>query len=131
MAINNVVLVGRLTKDVELRATPSGANVCNFTLAVDDYNGKENIAYFVECVAWNKQAEFISNYCKKGHLVGVTGKLTTRSYDRKDGTKAYVTEVLCNNVQSFQPKSDEQNSVKEKVVEEDNSLTFLPEDLPF
>jgi single-strand DNA-binding protein len=132
MAINNVVLVGRLTKDVELRATPSGANVCNFTLAVDDYNGKENVAYFVECVAWNKQAEFLSNYCKKGHLVGVTGKITTRTYDRKDGTKAYVTEVLCNQVQSFQPKSDEQNAVKEKEVEEEqDTLDFLQDELPF
>lgn len=130
MAINNVVLVGRLTKDVELRATPSGANVCNFTLAVDDYNGKENIAYFVECVAWNKQAEFLNNYCKKGHLVGVTGKITTRTYERKDGNKAYVTEVLCNQVQSFQPKSDEQNAVKEKEVEEE-PLSYDDDDLPF
>lgn len=139
MAINNVVLVGRLTKDVELRATPSGANVCNFTIAVDDYNGKENIAYFVECVAWNKQAEFLSNYCRKGHLVGVIGKLTTRSYDRKDGTKAYVTEVLCNQVQSFTQKEKQ-----EKVNNEENhyldydhedksvdTLVYDDDDLPF
>lgn len=135
MSINNVVLTGRLTKDVELRATSSGANVCNFTLAVDDYNGKENVAYFVECVAWNKQAEFLCNYCKKGHQVGVTGKITTRSYDRKDGTKAFVTEVVCNQVQSFQPKEQTNPSVKEYTpqVEEDNEpeLTYDDDDLPF
>lgn len=133
MAINNVVLVGRLTKDVELRATPSGANVCNFTLAVDDYNGKENICYFVECVAWNKQAEFLSNYCKKGNQVGVVGKITTRSYDRKDGTKAYVTEVVCNQIQSFTPKAKEENaSVKEyEPVKQEEPLSYDDDDLPF
>ena len=145
MSINNVVLTGRLTKDVELRATSSGANVCNFTLAVDDYNGKENIAYFVECVAWNKQAEFLCNYCKKGHQVGVTGKITTRSYDRKDGTKAYVTEVVCNQVQSFQPKEQTNQSVKDyQPSKEDNhyldydheeksldTLVYDDDDLPF
>ena len=125
MSINNVVLTGRLTKDVELRATPSGANVCSFSLAVEDFNGKENIAYFIECVAWNKTAEFISKYCSKGSMVGVVGKLTTRIYDRKDGTKAYVTEVVCNQVQPLQSKKVEE---KEHPKEQDDNF-FTYEDL--
>ena len=130
MSINNVVLTGRLTKDVELRATPSGANVCSFSLAVEDFNGKESFAYFIECVAWNKTAEFISKYCGKGSMVGVVGKLTTRSYDRKDGTKAYVTEVVCNQVQPLQSKKVEE---KEQPKEQDDNFFTYEDlsDLPF
>ena len=132
MSINNIVLTGRLTKDVELRATASGTNVCNFTLAVDDYNGKDNVAYFIECVIWGKQAEFLNNYCKKGNQIGVVGKLTTRSYDRKDGTKAYVTEVLCNQVQLFTSKKTEDKQEVENK-ENDNVLSYEDDfsDLPF
>ena len=96
MSINRVVLTGRLTKDVELRATPSGANVASFTVAVDGFgrdqnNNPVNQASFVSCVAWNQTAKFVTTYCKKGSLVALEGRLQTRSYDRKDGTKAYVT----------------------------------------
>ena len=131
MSINNVVLTGRLTKDVELRATPSGASVCSFSLAVDDYNGKENVAYFIECVAWNKSAEFLSKYCgNKGCQIGVVGKLTTRSYDRKDGTKAYVTEVVCSQIQSFTSKAKEDKQ-ETQAEEEQDTLNFLQDELPF
>lgn len=137
MSINNVVLTGRLTKDVELRATPSGANVCNFSLAVEDFNGKESFAYFIECVAWNKTAEFISKYCSKGSMVGVVGKLTTRSYDRKDGTKAYVTEVVCNQIQSFTQKKAENKQDDDYYLDYDyedksvDTLVYDDDDLPF
>lgn len=131
MSINNVVLTGRLTKDVELRATPSGANVCNFSLAVEDFNGKESFAYFIECVAWNKTAEFISKYCSKGSMVGVVGKITTRSYDRKDGTKAYVTEVVCNQVQTLQSKKVEEKDNEPEIQENDSVLSYDYDDLPF
>ena len=132
MGINKVVLIGRLTKDVELRATPSGSEVCNFSLAVDDYNGKENVAYFIECIAWNQTARFVTTYCKKGSLIAIDGKLQTRSYDRKDGTKAYVTEVVCSNVQSLQSKPKEEQTNTYDVKENDNILSFDNDDLlPF
>lgn len=131
MGINKVVLIGRLTKDVELRATPSGSEVCNFSLAVDDYNGKENVAYFIECIAWNQTARFVTTYCKKGTLIAVDGKLQTRSYDRKDGTKAYVTEVVCSNVQSLQSKPKEEQTQIPDVKEEQDAFDFLQDELPF
>ena len=131
MGINKVVLIGRLTKDVELKATSSGSEVCNFSLAVDDYNGKENVAYFIECVAWNQTAKFVTTYCKKGTLIAVDGKLQTRSYDRKDGTKVYVTEVVCVTVQSLQSKPKEEQPHVPDVKEDDNTLLFEDDDLPF
>lgn len=131
MGINKVVLIGRLTKDVELRATPSGSEVCNFSLAVDDYNGKENVAYFIECIAWNQTARFVTTYCKKGTLIAVDGKLQTRKYDRKDGTKAYVTEVVCSNVQSLQSKTKEEQTQIPDVKEEQDAFDFLQDELPF
>lgn len=132
MGINKVVLIGRLTKDVELRAIPSGSEVCNFSLAVDDYNDKENVAYFIECIAWNQTARFVTTYCKKGTLIAVDGKLQTRKYDRKDGTKAYVTEVVCSNVQSLQSKTKEEQTNTYDVKENDNILSFDNDDLlPF
>ena len=131
MGINKVVLIGRLTKDVELKATSSGSEVCNFSLAVDDYNGKENVAYFIECVAWNQTAKFVTTYCKKGTLIAVDGKLQTRSYDRKDGTKVYVTEVVCVTVQSLQSKPKEEQPHVSDVKEDDNTILFEDDDLPF
>lgn len=131
MGINKVVLIGRLTKDVELRATPSGSEVCCFSLAVDDYNGKENVAYFIGCVAWNQTAKFVTTYCKKGALIAVDGKLQTRSYDRNDGTKVYVTEVVCANVQSLQSKPKEEQPHTPDVKEEQDTFDFLQDELPF
>ena len=119
-----------MTKDVELRATPSGSEVCCFTLAVDDYNGKENVAYFIGCVAWNQAAKFVTTYCKKGALIAVDGKLQTRNYDRNDGTKVYVTEVVCANVQLLQSKPKEEQQHTPDVKEDDSMFSFEDE-LPF
>lgn len=133
MSINQVVLTGRLTKDVELRATTTGTPVTNFTIAVDDYNSnaKETTTYFFECIAWNNQAKFVAEYCNKGTPVAVSGRLTSRSYDRKDGTKAFVTEVVCNNVQSFGTKK-ETNTEEQKANNNDNNvLVYDDNDLPF
>ena len=140
MSINRVVLTGRLTKDVELRATPSGANVASFTVAVDGFgrdqnNNPVNQASFINCVAWNTQAKFISTYCKKGTLVALEGRLQTRSYDRKDGTKAYVTEVIADRVENLSPK-DSNAPVNENngyaINEDDNqALSYSDDDLPF
>ena len=95
--MNKVVLIGRLTKDPELRFTPgSGAAVTTFTLAVDRYNTKtgQNEADFIPIVIWGKQAENTANYMSKGGQVAISGRIQTRSYDAKDGTKRYVTEVV-------------------------------------
>ena len=140
MSINRVVLTGRLTKDVELRATPSGANVASFTIAVDGFtkdqnNNSVNQASFINCVAWNTQAKFISTYCKKGTLVALEGRLQTRSYDRKDGTKAYVTEVIVDRLENLSPKDNNQLSEDAgfsiNEAEDNQTLSYSDDDLPF
>ena len=100
--INNVVLVGRLTKDPDLRYTSSGTAVATFTLAVNrnftSQNGNRE-ADFINCVIWRKSAETLANYARKGTLLGVTGRIQTRSYDNQQGQRVYVTEVVAENFQ--------------------------------
>jgi len=107
--INNVVLVGRLTRDPELRYTPSNVANVQFTIAVDrqfqSANG-ERQADFISCVAWRQSAEFLAKYVKKGYMVGITGSIQTRNYQAQDGTTRYVTEVVCNSVQNLQGRND-------------------------
>ena len=98
--MNNVVLVGRLTKDPELRTTPNGIATCAITVAVNgipNQNGDRNTD-FINVVVWRRQAENVSKYCTKGSLVGVNGRIHTRSYDAQDGSKRYVTEVVADNI---------------------------------
>ena len=100
--MNKVVIIGRLTKDPELKFTPgTGTAVATFTLAVDRRFSKDNQkeADFIPVVVWGKQAESTANYMSKGKLMGVSGRIQTRSYDAKDGTKRYVTEVVAEEVQ--------------------------------
>ena len=100
--MNKVVMIGRLTKDPELKFTPgTGTAVATFTLAVDRRFSKDNQkeADFIPVVVWGKQAESTANYMSKGKLMGVSGRIQTRSYDAKDGTKRYVTEVVAEEVQ--------------------------------
>lgn len=101
--INRVVLVGRLTRDVEVRKTQSGLSVASFTVACDRRGARQDganqqSADFISCVAWRQSADFLGQYARKGAMVAVEGRLQSRSYDRNDGTKAYVTEVQCDNV---------------------------------
>ena len=98
--INRVVLVGRLTRDPDLRTTGSGISVLSFTLAVDrQYTNAqgERDADFINCVIWRKAAENFANFTSKGSLVGIDGRLQTRSYENKDGQRVYVTEVVVDN----------------------------------
>lgn len=100
--MNKVVLIGRLTKDPELKFTPgTGTAVATFTLAVDRRFSKDGQreADFIPVVVWGKQAESTANYMSKGKLMGVSGRIQTRSYDAKDGTKRYITEVVAEEVQ--------------------------------
>ena len=105
--INRVVLVGRLTKDPVLRKTANGASVVSFTVACTRRFKQEGQpdADFINTVAWNKTADIVSQYTHKGSLVGVEGRIQTRSYDDKDGKRVYVTEVVADSVQFLESKS--------------------------
>lgn len=105
--MNRVVLVGRLTKDPDLRYTPAGAAVATFTLAVNRpfKNGQgEQEADFINCVVWRKPAENVANFLKKGSMAGVDGRVQTRNYEGNDGKRVYVTEIVAESVQFLEPK---------------------------
>ncbi|HDU0894627.1 single-stranded DNA-binding protein [Listeria monocytogenes] len=110
--MNRVILVGRLTKDPDLRYTPAGVAVATFTLAVNRpfKNGQgEQEADFIQCVVWRKPAENVANFLKKGSLTGVDGRVQTRNYEGNDGKRVYVTEIVAESVQFLEPK---QNAVE-------------------
>ncbi|MET1109103.1 single-stranded DNA-binding protein [Enterococcus faecium] len=106
--INNVSLVGRLTKDPDLRYTASGTAVATFTLAVNrnftNQNGNRE-ADFINCVIWRKPAETMATLAKKGSLIGVVGRIQTRTYDNQQGQRVYVTEVVADNFQLLESKA--------------------------
>lgn len=113
--INRVVLVGRLTKDPELRKTQSGTSVVSYTIAVNrrSQTPGQPDADFIGCVAWNKTAELMAQYLHKGSLIGVEGRIQTRNYDNQQGQRVYVTEVVTDSVQFLEPKnaqSSQQNA---------------------
>lgn len=149
--INRVVLVGRITRDPELRRTSTGTPVVSFTLAVDNRfapKDSERSADFISCIAWNNTAEVMEKYVKKGALLGVDGRLQTRTYDGRDGKKVYVTEVVCeslrmldsksssrgdnfiNSIESYEPTNNKIES-KNEVEESDLGFDISDEDLPF
>ena len=111
--INNVVLVGRTTKDPELRYTPSNVAVATFSLAVNrtfkDANG-ERETDFINCVIWRQQAENLANWAKKGALIGITGRIQTRSYENQQGQRVYVTEVVAENFQMLESRAAREGS---------------------
>lgn len=137
--INNVVLVGRLTRDPELRYTPSNVAVATFSLAVNrnfknqagDYE-----ADFISCIMWRQQAENFANWLKKGALVGITGRIQTRSYDNQQGQRVYVTEVVAESFQILEKKDNAANnaSMENKIppsFEKTNPMDISDDDLPF
>ncbi|WP_010053685.1 single-stranded DNA-binding protein [Carnobacterium maltaromaticum] len=106
--INRVVLVGRLTKDADLKYTSSGTAVASFTLAVNRQftnQSGEREADFINCVVWRKQAESLANFTRKGSLIGVEGRLQTRSYDNQQGQRVYVTEVVVDSFSLLESKA--------------------------
>lgn len=110
--MNSVCLVGRTTKDPELRYTPSNVAVATFSLAVNrtfkDANG-EREADFINCVIWRQQAENLANWAKKGALIGITGRIQTRSYENQQGQRVYVTEVVAENFQMLESRNSQGN----------------------
>ena len=108
--INRVVMVGRLTRDPELRTTTNGKSVVNFSIAVGKRikptDGSPDADFFT-CIAWERSAEYVANYLTKGRLVGVEGRLQSRKYQTKEGQDREVVEIVCDNVQGLdRPKDD-------------------------
>lgn len=108
MSINNVTLVGRLTKDPELRYAPSGTPIARFTLAVNRTRKVEGQpdADFISCIAFSKTAENLANFQKKGSQIGVIGRIQTGSYEGQDGKRVYTTDIVADNIQFLEPRSD-------------------------
>ena len=138
--INNVVLIGRLTRDVELRYTPSNVAVATFNLAVNrnfkNQQTGEREADFINCVMWQKSAENLANWTRKGMLIGVTGRIQTRSYENQQGQRVYVTEVVAD---SFQVLEKRDNSANHSSMDSQmppnfgngQSMDISDDDLPF
>jgi single-strand DNA-binding protein len=140
--INRVILVGRITKDPEMKQTQSNIAVVSFTLAVNrqftDQSG-ERQADFIQCVVWRKQAENLARFVKKGALLGIEGRIQTRTYEADNGTR-YVTEVVCDSVQFLESKGDskEDTTYQKDTDTADNDEFYetskqlaAEEDLPF
>ena len=136
--INRVVLVGRLTRDPELRRTGNGTAVTSFTLAIDnrlkDANGQYTTS-FIPCVVWNQQAENCVRFIHKGSLVGIEGRLNQRTYQNKEGNNVQVIEVMCDSVQYLDPKKQEEPSQEAPTPTVETSKTknvdVPDDDLPF
>ena len=112
--INKAVLVGRLTRAVDLRYTSNGVAFAGFTVAIDrpfKKEGKEREADFINCVMWRKPAENLANYTKKGSLIGVEGRIQTRNYDNQQGQRVYVTEVLAEKFSFLESAKKDDNGV--------------------
>lgn len=128
--LNRVILIGRLTKDPELRYTPSGMAVASFTLAVNRARPNqqgEREADFIPIVVWQKQAENCANYIGKGSMVAVDGRMQVRTYDAKDGQRRWVTEVVAENVR-FLDKRESSGSGASSIG---NEVDFTDDDIPF
>ena len=112
--INKVIIMGRITQDLELKQTPNGVSVLSFTVAVDrnfTKQGEEKQSDFISCVAWKERAEFISRYFGKGRMIAVEGQLRTRTYEDKNGSKHYLTEVYVDNASFTGEKKAENQSM--------------------
>ncbi len=129
--LNKVILIGRLTKDPEIRVTTSGVSVGTFSLAVNrnfaSANGEKETDFF-NCVCFRKVAEIVSRYVKKGQLISVDGRIQNRTYDAQDGTKRYVTEIVCDNVvflESSRSQNDNTGNYQQQQQQQDNHHLIL------
>ncbi len=120
--MNKVFLVGRLTKDPELKYLSDNTAVANFTIAINRIfanQSGEKQADFINIVVWRKQAENVKKYVTKGSLVGIDGRIQTRNYENKEGTKVYVTEVIAENVQFLESRGQQQQNTEQDVSPHD------------
>lgn len=135
--INKVILMGRLTRDPEMRHTNSGTPVTTFSIAINSGYGENQQTDFVNCLAWNKTAEFVTKYFAKGKMIIVIGRITTRSWETQDGKRAYATEVVANEVNFGESKTSPQLNTPQTAAQppmQDDDFTPLDEeddDLPF
>ncbi|MDO4744083.1 MAG: single-stranded DNA-binding protein [Clostridia bacterium] len=144
--INKAILMGRLTRNPELRHTGSGTPVCSFSIAIDNGYGDNRSTDFINCVAWNKTAEFVEKYFTKGRMIIVVGRIQTRTWEGQDGKKNYVTEVVANEVSFGESKRSNDDtgysapaagapsvSVPEMPTDTDDDFVTLEtnDDLPF
>lgn len=145
--INNVVLVGRMTRDAELRYTPQNQAVATFTLAVNrnfKNQSGEREADFINVVIWRQQAENLANWAKKGALIGITGRIQTRNYDNQQGQRVYVTEVVADGFQLLESRATREGqssgsssnqtpnfSRDESPFGNSNPMDISDDDLPF
>lgn len=132
--MNKAELIGRVTKEIELKKTQSGKSVASFALAVDRRN-KENEADFINCVVWGRTAEVLAQYVKKGNRIGLTGRIQTRFYDR-DGQRVYITEVVVEEIEFLENKASSEAQKQPQSVDsapDDNSYDYgiSDDDLPF
>lgn len=125
--LNKVILMGRLTRDPELRHTGTGTPVCSFSIAVYNGYGENKHTDFISCVAWNQTAEFVSKYFSKGMMIIVIGRIATRTWEGQDGKKHYSTEVVANEVSFGESKRSQDSDAEHEQ--------FLPvtgdDDCPF
>lgn len=135
--INNVTLIGRLTRDAELRYTPSNIATAQFNIACNRNFKNSNDEYdadFINCVMWREQAERFCNWTRKGMLVGIVGRIQTRSYENQQGQRVYVTEVVAENFQVLEKRDNtaNQNSMTEQMPPSYTSPMDITDDkLPF
>ena len=132
--MNKVILKGRLTKDPEIRYTQTtNKMVASFSIAVNDKYNKEDTD-FINCIAWNKTAEFLSKYFNKGKEILITGRIKTRNYENNEGKKIYVTEVIADEVEFIGPNTNKDNMVQD-TVEDNNNYEYTTvigdDELPF
>ena len=126
--MNKVFLIGNLVRDVEMQQTSNNILVAKFSIAVPKVIGEG--ADFINCVAWRKLGENLSKYCKKGDKIAVVGKLETRTYEAQDGSKRYVTEVVCDEIEYLNTRKVETTEQSKQQPELKQMDAFDP-DLPF
>ena len=130
--INRVILTGYLAKDIEIRYTPSGVQTATFHLGVS--RGKDKDTDFIQCVAWRQSADFLGQYASKGDLLGIDGKIYTRTYEGKHGN-VYITEVNCESVQILRKKEAPKEETKEDIMDDPSfktkDINEDTSDLPF
>lgn len=141
--LNSICLVGRLTKNAELKYVNDSMAVATFTLAVNrNFKGQngEREADFINCVIWRQQAENLANWAKKGALIGITGRIQTRSYENQQGQRVYVTEVVAENFQLLESRKDREAGQSQEYNQPDfsrqtpmnaNPMDISDDDLPF
>lgn len=135
--MNQVILVGRLTKDPEIKYGNNGATITRFSVAVDRRYSKEGeqSADFINCVSFGKTAEFIEKYFKKGNRIAIVGRIQTGSYKKQDGTTVYTTDVIVNDVEFVESKNSSGGNAQSQAPSNDDGFMNIPdipdEELPF